>query len=154
MLIQGWQLWTCDTVLKAEQLSGDTKPLLDCFNANSDPAQVRLQKYLDEIEKLVGPLPSGDGVLFLHMDVDVELRKHLEKHHDVENYLAPVVRRLGYRHFKFVSGRKQVGGGSRLVIGWAKPLSEETSMENWRHVQCHPGSGRGTTAWKDRLREC
>ena len=41
----------------------------------------------------------------------------LIRHHDLENYLTPLVRRLGAEHFNLVEAAKRVGGGSRLTIG-------------------------------------
>ncbi len=95
----------------------DLKPLLASWDAKTHPNQIRLQAYLDEVQQRVGEL-SHDR-LFLHLEVDVEQAKRLERHHDLENYLTPLVARLGREKFVLATATKFVGGGSRLTVGKA-----------------------------------
>src|SRR5205809_141071 len=80
------------------QLDG-IRPLLACWNNKTDPAQIRLQAYLDDLAAAIGPLPEDRGPLFLHLEVDVGDPKRLVQHHDLENYLYPIIQRLGWHRF-------------------------------------------------------
>ena len=145
-----WQLWKPGAILKTLP---NIEPRVASWNKKTDPEQVRVQTYLDKLESALTSLPRVGGDLFLHMDIDVEKPARLLHHCDLENYLTPVVYRLGAQHFKFVSAEKRVGGGSQLVIGRADPLIDTDGLQEWEHVSIRAGSGTGTTAWKARLRE-
>lgn len=129
----------CDGLAPSEghglsQLFGHFKNVevfrLASWNANADPEQIALQRYLDAIEQELHPLPQT-GELFLHMDVDVEEREHLLHHHDLDNYLYPVVQRLGAHRFRCVSAIKRIGGGSSLHIGQTRPRNVFPEKEGW-----------------------
>lgn len=148
--VSSWRLWSHGETLTA--LNGIT-PLLDSWNSKIDPAQIRLQTYLDDLQNAVGPLPSSDESLFLHMTIDVVKPERLLRHHDVENYLFPVVYRLGASRFVFVSATKRVGGGSRLVIGRAEPRGMHSMSDGWEHLSCGAGRGPARKEWKAGIRD-
>lgn len=149
--MQAWQLWTPHEVLKTVP---DIEPLLASWNKSTDPAQIRLQGYLDQLMGKLHPLPADQNNLFLHMDVDVHMPSHLLHHHDLENYLRPLFGRrwLDTSRFVFVSARKYVGGGSRVLLGVARPLPGVTTREGWEYFPCAAGSGTQTKQWKANLR--
>ena len=62
-------------------------------NAKTAPAQVRPQQYLDNLQMALGALPRSGMGLSLRIDVAVEPR-HWLHHHEIANYLRPVLRRL------------------------------------------------------------
>jgi len=139
-------------VLRAEELEYP-EPLLASWNARTDPEQVRLQAYLDRLAASLGDLPTGTAPLFLHMDIDVRDLARLLRHHDLDNYLYPVVQRLGHGRFALASASKQVGGGSRAVVGLAEPLAHLPELHTWGHFACRAGSGTQDKRWKVGLRE-
>jgi hypothetical protein len=51
----------------------------------------------------------------------------LLQHHDLENYLTPLVQRLGAARFVFVSAVKRTTGQSYLHLGRARPAAEVLS---------------------------
>lgn len=115
--MQQFQLWTIDTSYKKICLPD---PKLASWNAKSDPEKIAVEKYCDDIEEqFISLLPRTSG-LSLHMEIDVKEQKHLLYNHDLDNYLYPVVKRIGARRFTFVSAIKRVGGGSYLQIGSTK----------------------------------
>ena len=69
--MQQFQLWAIDSFYKEIQL---TKPKLTSWNANSDPGQIVVQRYLDNLVQELGPLPQTSE-LFLHMEIDVKERE-------------------------------------------------------------------------------
>ena len=147
--VSAWQLWKCGEVLR---ILPDIEPRVASWNKKTDPEQIRVQSYLDELEAKLTPLPMPVGDLFLHMDIDVQLDARLTHHYDLENYLTPVVYRLGAHRFTFVSAEKRVGGGSRLLIGRVEPLDAADGLKEWEHVSCRAGSGTEKTAWKANIR--
>ncbi|MCA1667046.1 MAG: hypothetical protein LC793_06535 [Thermomicrobia bacterium] len=143
-----WQLWSHGDVL--QRVSG-IEPLLASWNRKTDPAQIRLQRYLDDLQSAAGTLPSGQR-LFLHMQIDVKKPERLLHHYDLENYLTPVVIRFGAGHFVFVSATKSVGRGSHLMIGHAVSLGNDSALEGWSDFAYHAGSGAATKEWKVGIR--
>jgi len=143
-----WQLWSHGNVLKTVP---DIEPLLASRNSKTDPAQIRLQRYLDDLQFAVGTLPS-DQQLFLHMQIDVNKPERLLHHYDLENYLTPVVGRFGVGHFIFVSATKSVGRGSHLTIGYAVSLGHYSALEGWSDFDYHAGSGATKKEWKEGIR--
>lgn len=87
---------------------------------------MRLQAYLDQVQEQLGELPSEQ--LYLNLEVDVGIQKRLEKHHDLENYLTPLVKHLGRQRFVLATATKYVGGGSRLTVGTAVPAEAPTGF--------------------------
>jgi len=143
-----WQLWSHGDIFK---MVPDIEPLLASWNSKTDPAQIRLQRYLDDLQSAVGMLPS-DQRLFLHMQIDVKKSERLLRHYDLENYLTPVVSRFGAGHFAFVSATKRVGKGSRLTIGHAVSLGQYSALKGWSNFACHAGSGATKKEWKEGIR--
>jgi hypothetical protein len=149
--VNQFQLWTIADTHKMLTLD---KPKLASWNANSDPEQIALKRYLDDIEQKLHPLPQVPG-LFLHMVIDVKNPAHLLHHHDLDNYLYPVVYRLGASRFSMVSASKRIGGGSYLQIGQTQP-ENVSFLENdgWQSFQHN--TGRVSTAkseWKAGIRD-
>jgi hypothetical protein len=92
--------------------------------------------------------------LFLHLDVDVERPDRLLRHYDLENYLTPLFgsRALPPQRFVYVSARKFVGGGSRIICGRAKTSSERPDGA-WSSFSCNAGAGASTRRWKECVRD-
>jgi len=150
VVMQNFQLWTTTDIYKKIKI---IEPRLESWNAKSDPDQVKLQNYLDDIQRNFGTLPPHSD-LFLHMDIDVQKQNNLFHHHDLDNYLYPLVNRIGTANFKFVSATKRVGGGSWLLIGQAKMLAEIAEKETWRYFSYDADSiSVQKASWKNQLRE-
>jgi len=143
------KLWAPGNTLKRVEV---VRPLLASWERKTHPAQVRLQAYLEELASAVEPLPRPPARLFLHMDIDAEEPGRLLHHHDLENYLTPVVSHLGADRFQLVSARKRVGGGSQLLVGSVRPVDQLAASEGWEHFACCAGAGTQTKGWKANLR--
>jgi hypothetical protein len=142
-----WQLWERGSVLKSIEVA---QPLLASWNSNTDPAQIRLQAYLDDLQARLGVLPFARTDLYLNMDIDVRDPVRLSRHHDLENYLTPVVACLGAGRFSYVRATKRVGGGSQVSVGLAAPAN--TTIDGWNYFACAAGAGAQTPRWKTDLR--
>ncbi len=144
-----WTLWTQSSVLAEIR---DIKPQLASWEKKTDPAQIRLQSYLNDVSERLAPLPDQSN-LFLHMIIDVEDPAHLLHHYDLENYLTPVVHKLGHQRFVYVSADKQVGEGSRIIVGVAGSGQQPEKNDNqWRHFSCAAGAGAQSKSWKEGIR--
>jgi hypothetical protein len=148
--MQEIQLWSTESTYKKIKLD---EPKLASWNANSDPEQRALQRYLDDIKQRLEPLPLSSR-LYLHMEIDVRQPEKLLHHHDLDNYLYPVVQRLGASHFTLVSAIKRAGGGSYLQIGQAKPINASPEKEGWTSFQ-HDTRGVSIVnkEWKGAIRD-
>ena len=147
MFVSVFQLWRPgDTLTSADGVT----PLLESWESKDHPAQQRLQSYLDHIEVTLGPLPD-DG-LFLHMEIDVEDPVRLSRHYDLENYLTPVVRRLGHRRFCLATARKYIGGGSQITVGPAVPDEGLPEAIGWNHFSFSLDGSPQRREWKSRIR--
>ena len=91
-------------------------PLLESWNSNTDPAQVRLASYVDEVAGLVS-LPDTADHLALHLRVGLPLSRPLiTGGGDLDNYLFPIVRRLGANRFDAVFGAKAHDKDSWIAV--------------------------------------
>lgn len=80
-----WSLWTRgDVLLTLDNLV----PRLACWEVNSHPEQIKLQRYLDEVMDALAPLSSGDSGLFLHLDVGLVPSEQALKGQNPETYLG------------------------------------------------------------------
>ena len=148
--LQQLQLWVRDSIYKKIEIA---EPKLASWNAKSDPGQIAVQRYLDGIKQELDPLPQASG-LFLHMEIDVKEREHLLHHHDLDNYLYPVVNRLGVHRFRFVSAIKRIGGGSYLHIGLTKPSNFFPENDSWiSFLHDTGGTSAQKPAWKSGIRD-
>ena len=153
------QLWEPGPVEQAVTIH---KPLLASWNHSDDPAQIRLRAYLDQIQaKLEAFLAhAGDQPLFLRLDVARDLKTgargtaldQLLHQYDLENYLTPIVYRLGARRFKLVSATKRVAKISRLSVGFAREIPDLPDRDSWEHF-VYPAAGNVLPKdWKHGLR--
>ena len=145
-----WHRWQQGNVLNTRT---DIVPLLASWEKRTHPAQVKLQRYLDRVQEYFSGIIAGRSDLYLHVSVDVEKPERLSHHYDVENYLTPLIGRLGGQRFVFVSGEKHVGGGSSLTIGEARPALDPAALRTWEHFSCRILNDLTTTAGKDSLRQ-
>ena len=145
---RNWELWTEGGPVA--EITG-LKPRLASWNRSDHPDQIRLREYLRDLSVELGPLTAMQP-LFLKMMIDVEEPGRLERHHDLDNYLTPVVAHLGPRQFRYVEAVKRVGGGSDLRIGLAVPLVSAAISAECEHFSCAAGAGAQEKRWKEGVR--
>lgn len=93
---------------ECEALTLRTPPQLECWNKADDPAQRRLQDYLDDTQSLLAPALIHDGPWALRLDVGLPASRDLLDMADLDNYLFPLAKRL--------SGASR--GNTGLVSAW------------------------------------
>jgi hypothetical protein len=101
------------------------KPQLASWDVGSHPGQIRLKAFLSATTDLLTPLPPGP--LALRLDVGLDESVSWLEHHDLDNYLFPVVAHLA----------KTTGGD--FVSAWAtKSIAPESAI---RVEQAQPAPG-------------
>jgi hypothetical protein len=129
------------------------QPQLASWNAKSDPDQIRLQEYLDDIKRRLSIALLGRSGLFLHMNIALDGTERPASGKDLENYLYPVVMRLDWRRFVYVSETKSVGGISSLTVGTAASATQAATDGRWQGHSLHAGSGPTKSTWKAAIRQ-
>lgn len=130
---------------------GDATPRLASWDKKDDPSQVRLRRWLGEAREAVGAALDHPGPLFLTLEVGLPDGVPLLRHHDLENYLTPLVAALGPDRFNLVSAEKRQGGPSRLRVGVARPAGEPAGA--WRRLQLSTSQIPDSKAFKHEVRE-
>lgn len=121
----GWQLWSMGHPVK---VLDSIEPRLASWDHSEHPNQLRLNAYLKPVHDEFSPLLVNGGAWAISMVVDVVHERLLSKGHDVENYITPLVKKLGARHFVYAAVAKRVGGGSSISIG---PALRRTTVPTW-----------------------
>jgi hypothetical protein len=92
-------------------------PRLASWMAQDHPDQLRLATFLDHVETVLTPaMEAIDGPLSLRLDVGLPADVDPLVHHDLDNYLFPLVKRLGSRRFASVWATKAAGKASSIRV--------------------------------------
>jgi hypothetical protein len=112
-----------------------------------------LASYLSDLIPSLGPLPTTDYPLFLHLQIGVSNADKLLTGCDLENYLFPLfgTKWLPHRRFALVSAHKRVGALNRLTIGIALP--DMPPSNGWCFAMIDAGPGYDKSSWKERVRD-
>jgi len=114
-------------------------------------SQIALGEYLDHLEALVaGQIEGLAGPLALRLDVGLAADVDPLFEHDLDNFLHPVISRLGGRRFVTAWATKAPGDRSYLRIEPPVASASEPTWQRW------PGRTRVSTArereWKDQVK--
>lgn len=129
----------------------ETTPRLASWDKRDHPSQVRLRRWLDEAHEAVGAALDHPGKLFLDLEVGLPDGVPLLRHHDLENYLTPLVAALGPDRFALVAAEKSEGGPSRLRVGVARPAEEPEGP--WGRLRLSTSETPDSKAFKQEVRE-
>jgi hypothetical protein len=135
-----------------ELVSVTTQPLLASWERSTDPAQIRLQRYLDDIERAFRPQLKTANAYYLSIEVGLPDSVDILHHYDLENYLTPVAHRLRELPIVLACATKRTGGQSRISVGTAQPLTETTLRDEWQHVSVRCSGSPQAKQWKQDLR--
>jgi hypothetical protein len=98
------------------------KPQLASWERAGHPSQVKLGRFLAQVDAIAGPVAATvssrvAAELIVGFSEGVSL---IDGGHDLDNYLFPVVQRLGPERVAAIFGRK-IHGPSSLAVGPAQP---------------------------------
>ncbi|WP_405089357.1 hypothetical protein OG767_16455 [Micromonospora sp. NBC_01392] len=114
------------------------------WNKSGDPDQVRLGEFLSGIDRLVRlRLEALPDPLALRLDVGLPAKTPLLVHHDLDNYLLPLVahltRKTG-RRFASAWATKRTSPTSSLQIARARPLRGDAATGQLHMVRTSASS--------------
>jgi hypothetical protein len=129
----------------------EVEPLLASWNASADPAQIRLQAYLDRVESALAASVDAAPLLALHVDVRLPSGTDLLRHNDLENYLTPLAQRLRSPTLVRASATKvlRAGSESSSVQLWDV---EPAEAEDGHWYVATPTGSTSNKGWKASLR--
>lgn len=127
-------------------------PRLESWDRGGSRSQVELSRYLDHVVATVGtppepePEPSAAVELTVGLDASLPL---LSGGRDLDNYLYPVVRRLGWDRFVLASAIKRHGTSS-IRIAAVFPMSADR-LYGWNFAAVETRSSTAYSAWKGEI---
>lgn len=123
-------------------------PVLESWNTRDHPDQLRLARFLDEIEASLD-LSEAESNLALELLVGLpESRSLTTGGGDLDNYLFPIAHRLGPGRFDAVFGAKCHSATSTLVVAPAKSVSASREPD----MVVRTTASAGTRGWKEQVR--
>lgn len=131
-----------------------TTPRLESWDARSHPAQVALQSYLDDVTALlVQPMLTSASDLAIALTVALDDALSLTRDgRDLDNYLCPVVRRLGPSLFRTAWASKTHGGSSYVTVGPAAS-ADPGGLAGWSFAAAACSTSAQSRAWKQTIAE-
>jgi hypothetical protein len=125
-------------------------PLVEQWERNDHPAQVRLKAYLDHVLNLLDHRNTGDG---LALSLAVGRREFVpldSDGRDLDNYLKPLARAVGAHRLAAVFGRKVRSTESRIALTPARPRPEAAKQP---HLVVRTHGSAGAAGWKEQIHE-
>jgi hypothetical protein len=125
-------------------------PLVEQWERNDHPAQVRLKAYLDHVLNLLDHRNAGDG---LALSLAVGRREFVpldSDGRDLDNYLKPLARAVGAHRLAAVFGRKVRSTESRIALTPARPRPEAAKQP---HLVVRTHGSAGAAGWKEQIHE-
>jgi hypothetical protein len=129
----------------------DVQPRLESWEGRDHPTQAALQTYLDHIEETVDPhLLAVEGDAAISLDVGLPHDTPLTgAGGDLDNFLYPVVRRLGPSRFATAWATKKHGRSS-ICVHSAVPASQDLGG-GWRFAAVRTTKASESRAWKEQV---
>jgi hypothetical protein len=126
----------------------DVRPRLESWEGRDHPSQTALQTYLDQVEDTVGrELVAVRGDAAVSLDVGLPHDRPLTGGGgDLDNFLYPVVRRLGPSRFAAAWATKKHGRSS-ICAQSAVPASRDLPA-GWRFAAVRTTKASESRAWK------
>ena len=136
----------------ASRIALPSLPVLESWNAVDHPDQRRLRAYLDEVVTLIGAAawpPSETLALELIVGLPATIAPD-RGGRDLDNYLLPIVRRIGAGRVAAVFGRKLRQPRSTIAIGAAVP---QTGSPDPPQLSIRTTTSVQSVAWKHAIHQ-
>ena len=105
------------------------RPALASWERPSHPDQVKLKRSLEHVTELAQPAMDQDGPLALELFVGLTEGRLLTHDRDLDNYLYPVLNRLGHARFAAAFGSKRRQDDSTIAVGPTTPIAPRRSPD-------------------------
>ncbi len=128
-------------------------PRLESWDAKTAASQVALGQYLDYITEITrGQIAhAGSAALSLELAVSLPEGGHLSHvGYDLDNFLYPIVRRLGSSRFASAHASKRRGSTSTVRIGSAISAGSQ-ELNAWSFATAETTVSTATAAWKRQI---
>lgn len=126
----------------------DVQPRLASWNAAGHPDQVRLEAFLTAAERLIRPrLDTLADPLLLSLDVGLPPATPLLDHHDLDNYLFPLVTHLASRtgrEFASAWATKRTSAPSSVRVEHARPAHDRPVFDRLYTIRTTASSQSST----------
>lgn len=126
------------------------QPRLASWDAAGHPAQIALSDFLDHAELDLQEHRQAPAPWALELDVGLPASTRLLDHHDLDNYLYPLARRLGARNVVSARARKRHRDHSLARLDTADPATPPLDMTVNR---LRTTASADTTAYKEQIHE-
>ena len=140
---------------EATPLALGMPPRLESWDAKAAPSQVALGHYLDHVAELTREQMAELDAAALSLELAVALPEGIDLvrgGYDLDNFLYPVVRRLGSHRFASARASKRRGNASTLRVGPAV-LAEPQGLDMWSFASAETTVSTATAAWKRQIAE-
>ena len=125
-------------------------PLVEQWERNDHPAQVRLKAYLDHVLELLDHRTTGDE-LALSLSVGRRAFVPLDSDgRDLDNYLKPLARAIGAERLAAVFGRKVRSTESRIALTPARKRQEDAEEP---HLVLRTHGSATAVDWKEQIHQ-
>ncbi|MDP9225700.1 MAG: hypothetical protein M3P18_18040 [Actinomycetota bacterium] len=128
---------------------------MESWDARSSPSQLALASYLNHVEGLVAEAMKSLTNTPLSIELAVGLPVHVHAirgGHDLDNYLYPLIRRLGVGRFVSARTSKAPGNVSSVRIARAE-AADPLELEGWAYAAAETSASTATAAWKHEIVE-
>jgi hypothetical protein len=129
-----------------------SEPVLESWNAGNHPDQIRLRTYLDAVAEQVS-VKDWDSSRPLTFELVVGLPESVPVDRggrDLDNYLYPIVRRLGAHRVAAAFGHKVRQHGSTIAVGEAMPAEEPSRPAQ---LTVRTSMSAQSAAWKQAIHQ-
>ena len=133
-----------------ERMELNLAPLTASWDAKVAPSQVALNRYLHHVEGIARTrMAELDGDLALRLDVGLAPGADPLHQHDLDNFLQPVIDRLGGKRIVSVWATKAPGVRSYLRIAPARRAAAEPGWTSWA---CRTFGSSSGSHWKEQVK--
>ena len=130
----------------------EVAPRLWSWNRAGHPDQTRLTTFLDHVESRLREANAPSQPLALQLNVALAPRVDLLAAHDLDNYLIPIVLRLGGDRVVSAWATKSRGGSSTIQIEAAREAALE-SLAGWKVAHASACGSASSRGWKRQIQD-
>lgn len=127
----------------------DESPRLASWDAKHSATQQALQRYLERIEECVNVANASA----LHLVVHHDIAGSDDRGHDLDNYLYPIVHRLGPNQFLLARASKTSRFSDRIIVGRARQDRNVLAGSGWRFASMTTTTSSDRREWKEEVHE-
>lgn len=142
--------FTCFQRPTGQKMELHVQPALASWDAKDHPSQKRLVRFLDDVVEVVRPVTPKQGPLAVSLSVGLPTGVDLLTHHDLDNYLDGLGRRVQPDRTVAFFGKKSIEPESSVVIAPAATHVVD-DMHGWQFAGVHVSGSSQAIRWKEQI---